>query len=470
MEQLNGLDSLLILSEFDHAPLHIGAIMVYELPSKNDKALSYANIEQLLLDVIDNTLPILKSKVAINRFSFDHPYWVTDEHFDLHNHIKQVQLDKSSGWPELHALSSAFHAAPLASDKPLWEVMLVEGLDGLAGPGSGGSAVLLKIHHALADGKTAVKLFSALHALSPERDAPLMARGLGEHAPNFTAPHWLNKYYRAYKHTVISPMKMAHQISHLSRILMKTQGSDSVKAISAPPRTPFSAMPEADRVIGHIAIPFTELTPLTESTPYSINDVAVTVIAGAMREYLSDVKGLSDAELQTLIPIDIRSGDDDNSIGNQISFAKMKLFSEVGNPQDRLQAVHEATTRVKKEHVRMGPRTLLDFANATYPTLLTHAATLAVKGGLIEKLPPMTNTVISNVPGIPVPCYLCGAKLIDYVGLGFLVPSVTLFHTISSVYSHVNISFLSCANSLNDTARYQQALQDSWLALHKSMT
>lgn len=465
MEQLNGLDSLLILSEFENCPFHIGAIMLYERPTADCDAFSENHITALLNDVIDNTLPILKSKADIDRLSLDHPYWVQDKHFNLQAHIHRQTLSRPSDWDSLHQLAAAFHAQPLTSDKPLWEVMVVEGIEAIDGLPYGGVAVLLKIHHALADGKTAMKLFSALHTLSPEADAPLLARGLGDHSPNFSAPNWLGKYSRAYWHTVSSPMKMMRQLTGLSAKMIKERPAKPTAKAKNPPRTAFTATPDADRVMGHIAIPFTEISHITENSVYTINDIAITIIAGAMREFLANTESLFNAELQAMIPIDIRHGNDDNSIGNQLSFSKIKLFSEIDNAALRLEAVHQATNQLKKTHRRMGPSALLDFTNTTYPSILTFAAGKAVKYGLFEKLPPLTNTVISNVPGIPVPCYLNGAKLVDYVGMGFLAPTITLFHVISSVYSHMNISFLSCANSLENADTYQQALQGSYQAL-----
>ncbi|NRB40168.1 MAG: DUF1298 domain-containing protein [Pseudomonadales bacterium] len=464
MEQLNGLDSLLILSDFDNTPLHIGAIMLYE---GENNAINPAKLEALLLDVIENTLPVFKSKVDINRFSLDNPYWVEDKAFDIHNHFTQQLLPKSAGWPELHQLAQEFHATALSQDKPLWEFMLVEGFEGIDGVKKG-QALLLKIHHALADGKTAVNLFAALHALSPEDDAPLMNRGLGDNVPDFSAPNWLTKYTRAYWHTISSPLKMVRHVGQLSGKI-RANRKEQDKQLPTPARTPFSIMPQADRVLGHIKLPFDEINRLTNNSVFTVNDVALTVIAGAMSEYLSATGEQPEIDLQTLIPIDIRD-DEDTSIGNQISFAKMSLFSKIEDPQLRLQAVHEATTAFKKEHLRLGPRALLDFANSTYPGLLSRLSKLAVDKGLVEKSPPVTNTIISNVPGIPVPCYLCGVQLVDYVGLGFLVPGVSLFHVISSVHSHVNISFLSCAAALKEPELYTKALQNSYQALLTTAT
>jgi hypothetical protein len=107
----------------------------------------------------------------------------------------------------------------------------------------------------------------------------------------------------------------------------------------------------------------------------------------------------------------------------------------------------------------------MSLANNTYSGFLGWLARQLINSKYIDKIPLISNTIITNVPGVPLPCYLCGAKLVDYVGLGPLIPTLSLFHVISSIESHVNISFQTCDEHVVNTIEYAEALQSSYRQL-----
>jgi hypothetical protein len=85
-----------------------------------------------------------------------------------------------------------------------------------------------------------------------------------------------------------------------------------------------------------------------------------------------------------------------------------------------------------------------------------------VSTGFIDSLPQTVNTVVTNVPGISGDAYIEGSKLVDYLGFGPLAPNMGLFHTVSSTPDHVNISFLSTAEFIDDGLAYRTSIAQSW--------
>ena len=464
MEQLHGLDSLMVLGELPNVPLHFGALFIYRpAPSLNFDA-----VKALVAAQIESHLPLLRCRFDALPISIDRPYWSEDPHFSLDAHLQRFALAKPADWAALYKVAGQFHAEPLNRQRPLWQAMYLEGLDHLTGVPKGSVALLLKIHHALVDGKAALQIFSALHSLSPDADAPLMADSQPRVEADFSPPSLWHKYSRAYWHTLAAPYQLGRQLGSqfLSPSLWRGLfGKEDNPTAVRPVQTVFNRMPDADRVMGHLRLPMCDLRRLEAATGATINDIALCVVSGAMHDYLAQQDDLPAQDLVASMPISIRDSNKDNGFGNRISMANLSLHNHSREPLARLEAIHRAThTTKQKDHHQRGD-TLLSLLDNLYPALIVWAGHRLVNSRLLESLTPFNNTVVTNVPGIREPCYLCGAELVDYLGLGLLAPTITLFHVISSVPAHVNITYLSCHASLKDEDAYRQALQHSWQQL-----
>jgi hypothetical protein len=104
----------------------------------------------------------------------------------------------------------------------------------------------------------------------------------------------------------------------------------------------------------------------------------------------------------------------------------------------------------------------LKLVDDIHPAIVLWLGQWLVSSGLIDKLPQIVNTVVTNVPGMRHDAYLAGAKLIDYLGFGPLAPNIGLFHTVSSTPDHVNISFLTTGEFMGDGSAYRAALTESY--------
>jgi diacylglycerol O-acyltransferase len=472
MRQLGGLDNLMIEGELPAIPMHICALMLYETRGKRGAERLAVALQDNFEAISHDLFPILRCRVDTLMLELDKAYWVEDTHFDQAYHVTRVALPKPRTWDALYRLFGQFHAQPLDRTRPLWQVMVVEDLDALDSVPHGSTAVFFKIHHAVMDGKSAIRLASSLHTVGQEPGSPLLAdsmpRGDVTEA-EFQAPPWWVKYGLAWWHGIEQPLEMAVTLLRLLPGLLQSEESPPGDKAQGVPRTRFNQPVTADRVVGHARMEMADLRRIEKKHHCTINDIALCAVGGALREYLLALDELPAEDLQALMPIDVRRRDKDGTMGNQVSAARVRLYTHIDDPRERLRAISEHATRRKHSGRKGASRTALALVDEIHPAIILALGHWLHETGRLEKLPPTVNTVITNVPGMPDDLYLGGARLLDYLGFGPLAPGLGLFHTVSSTRTHINISFASTAECLADGIAYREALARSCAAVTASL-
>jgi diacylglycerol O-acyltransferase / wax synthase len=462
MHQLGALDNLMIEGEIPNIPLHMSAMMIYATGGKRGVTRMYDALEQRFEGLVEKHFPILRCRVEDVAMQLDKAYWVEDAQFNLAYHIKRVALPKPNNWQQVYRLLGQFHAQPLDRARPLWEVMVVEGLDSLEGIPRGSTALFVKIHHAVMDGKGALRLLTSLHSLTPEFDAPTLVESMPEQQAqqgDFNVPSFLSKYGRAWWHAIERPFDLVATLIKLLPLLLSDNDTDHTATKRATPQTPFNRHVDADRVVGHVRLDTKQLRKLVKKQHCTINDIALCVVAGALRAYLLEENALPEDDLQTLMPIDIRREGEDGSLGNHVSVARVSLYTSISDVRERLLAISADSSHSKKRSKKPAAHAMLDLVDEIHPAIILGLGQWLISSGHMEELPLSVNTVVTNVPGLSSEAYLAGAKLVDYLGFGPLAPNIGLFHTVSSTQDHVNISFLSTAAFMGDGSAYRAALE-----------
>jgi diacylglycerol O-acyltransferase / wax synthase len=465
MEQLNALDNLMIEGELPNIPMQMSAAMLYETRGKRGANRLFDLLAGLLEDVIASQFPILRCKLEELPLQLDKAYWVEDANFSLTYHVNRVALPKPNNWQELYRLIGQFHAQPLDRSKPLWQILVVEGLDELSGIPRGSSALLLKIHHSVMDGKSALNLVSRLHASTPELESPTAqdpARAGNKGYKDYRSPTWWTKYARAWWHSIERPIDLISTLAKVIPGLLHSGNDDSRTEHHAIPHIRFNHPVAPDRVVGHVRMEMKTLRKLEKKHACTINDIAVCVIAGALRDFLEDLDELPDQDLQALMPVDVRHRNRDGDTGNHLSFARISLYTSLTSARQRLETITQGTSHSKKHSRKSESLALLELLDEIHPAVILWLGQRLVSSGYIDELPQLVNTIITNVPGMPHDAYLSGFKLLDYIGFGPLAPNMGLFHTVSSTQDHVNISFLSTDELIGDGSSYRKALERSF--------
>ena len=410
MKQLTGLDASFLYLETANAPMHISGLSIYDQSTAPGGKVRFK-------DIIEHTnnrlmgLPVMTQKLVNVPMNLDHPYWVTDGAYDPEFHIRHIALPKPGDWRQLCIVISRLHARPLDRAHPLWELYIIEGLNNVEGAPKGSFAMFSKTHHAAIDGKSGMELTAATHDLSPDYNRARKAATVSVDSQ----PSALEMVIRSQYNSIRKPFHLfsvaRNTVPGLAKVvagLSKGQLS-RVKDI---PRTRFNGSVSPHRVFDAINVPLDDVKAIKNSVPgATVNDAAITIVGGALRKYLQAHDELPEYSLAAMAPINIRS-DKDKAGGNIVATMTVQVRSDVADPLERLQAVHESSSRAKELTNAIGAKTMTDYSQFIPATLTAQAARLAGRWGLMNRMSPQFNCVITNVPGPPIPLYNTGAKMV----------------------------------------------------------
>ena len=200
----------------------------------------------------------------------------------------------------------------------------------------------------------------------------------------------------------------------------------------------------------------------------TVNDVVLTIVGGALRRYLEAKDESSIHSMVAMAPISVRRKDESKDAGNSISAMTAALGTHIEDPVARLHFVNDMTKRSKEISNAIGARELAE-ASKLAPSMISGvAARLYTRLGLANRIRPFCNTVVSNVPGPPIPIYMNGAKMVGYYGLGPVVDGVGLFHAATSYCGEMAITYTSDRKMMPDPGFYAECLYASYEALYEA--
>lgn len=213
---------------------------------------------------------------------------------------------------------------------------------------------------------------------------------------------------------VLSQLPGAGTVSQVTRDLAnRLSGGAAVPAMPrmAVPRTPFSGRITGHRRFAFVALPLEDVKQVKNAFGVTVNDVVMTVCAGALRQWLLKHDALPDQPLVAGVPFSLRTpGDEDE--GNQVTMMITTLATQIADPVERLFAVRDAMELIK-DRSSLAPARWIQEVSDMMPSALTGLAARAAFNLLAGTAGPI-NVVISNVPGPQLPLYVSGARLLAY--------------------------------------------------------
>jgi WS/DGAT/MGAT family acyltransferase len=177
LHRLGGFDSSLLRLEGPTQPMHAFSLVELDV-SEMPGGYSFQNFRDVLASRTD-ALPEFRAKLADSLFNLDTPVWVDDPEFDIDNHIHRLELPAPGGREQLHDAAARLAAQPLDRNHPLWDIWILEGVDGLDAAASGRVAAVVRTHHVFADGVTAGDLWSQFHAAAADSPPAMHVSGFG---------------------------------------------------------------------------------------------------------------------------------------------------------------------------------------------------------------------------------------------------------------------------------------------------
>jgi WS/DGAT/MGAT family acyltransferase len=467
VEQLSSIDAAFIEAETPNLPMHVSSVSVYDPSTAPQGVVRFKDIMALYEDAIYD-VPMLRRRLVQVPGNMDFPYWIEDPDFDIEFHVRHIALPQPGDWRQLYIQLARLHSRGLDMQRPLWEIYVIEGLNNLDGIPAGSFAIMQKLHHAAVDGDSVQRMFLAMHEMDPK--APARSSHRSQPLIRETRPGTLPLLLKSYQRSLVRPFKLSKALARTIGGRRRVDAARKAGELGEPvesPKSRFNGDISPHRVVTDAQFDFDELKALRHAVPgATVNDLAIAVIAGALRLYLEDKGEPVDQPLVTQIPVNIRTESQRSEHGNKITYFNVSSCSHIADPLERLQGIHQSTAAGKRELEIVGDSVNEDMADALGPHVTKAIFRLMENTGRIQALtnlmPGGPNFAFSNMPGPPVPMYLCGAELVWGIGLGPLMPNMGLFITAYSGLGRFVFGVTACRSMMPDPEFFQQCLYDAY--------
>jgi diacylglycerol O-acyltransferase len=452
--RLTTQDSLFAYFERDTAPMSIGTVGIFEGQIPYERLAEHFNSRMPLV-------PRYRHRLVPAPFGLAHPAWEPDPEFNIYHHVRRLRLPAPGSEEQLAELAGKLYSSPLSRSKPLWEVYLVEGLS------QDRSALVGKIHHCLVDGVAGVELMSVSLDISPEHSpppvsdeewnpGPIPSRGARLIGAAFDRLGQFARTAGDVQAGLLDPKKPLRRAQH---VLLGVEHMGPLFARFVP-RTPFNRRLSRQRIVDWLEMPFAEVRAIRSALGGTVNDVALTIVAGAMKRYLeAHGQSTEGVELRIMAPVNIRPDEEKMALGNRISAMFPELPLGIEDPIERLRAVRDRMEWLKKDGQPTGVDAVFQLLDLIPP------AVLRLVGGMPQIPNPVLNMVCTNVPGPMIPFYVVGHRLLAHYPLVPLAWDLGVAVCITSYDHKLFISLTADANVVQDLPALKQFFAESFKEL-----
>ena len=462
MQRLTGLDATFLYLETPANHMHVGSLAIFD-PSTVPEGYEYEKVVDLVRDRLP-LLPPFRRRLKEIPFQLNHPMWVEDPAFDIYNHMRRVAVPAPGGMPEVAELAADFMGRQLDRNKPLWEMWVVEGLE------DGNIAVLTKTHHAAIDGVSGAELTVNLLDLQAE-PAPA--------PPDDWKPDRIPSDFELVGFALASlarqPLRAAKTARRTAEALWGLRQRNRRPDVSPPP-APFSAPRTSintsitpHRTLGYLQVDLEEVKRIKNALGGTVNDVVLAACGRGLRRYFEARGEELDGPLVAMVPISVRGEDEQGAMGNKVGAMMVSLADDHDECVDQLRALSEGTKHAKDQEKAIDAATLAsDWTEFAAPSLAALAARLASRTRVFDRVRPIFNVTISNVPGPPFPLYSAGAKMTAMYPMGPITDGTGLNITVMSYMGQMFFGLLACKDIVPEVERIVDGLDEAFKELAKA--
>ena len=424
-DRLTALDNSFLLLEKPNSYMHVASTLVFEAGPlrKPEGGIDMEAIRSATAGAL-HLIPRYRQKLKYVPVE-NSPVWVDDDRFNLDYHLRHTSLPKPGSEAQLKKLSARIMQQHLDRARPLWEIWIVEGLEGDR------FAMISKVHHCMVDGVSGVDLLNTQLRPTPDRR-------IADPPPFYPRPE--PSSLELLRHELLRRLQLPvdavrdvgtfvreatdarRDLSTRLRAVGEMLGATMRRASETPLNEPIGPHRRFDWLEMEIG----EIKAVRKALGGSLNDVVLTTVTGAVQRFLRR-RGVSfdDLDFRIMAPVSVRDEGERGKLGNRVSAWVIPLPLDADDPREQLHRIAEKTQELKESKQAVGAEVLTQAADWTPSTLLALGARNATR------LLPF-NMVVTNVPGPQVPMYLHGAKLletyphvplVDRLGLGIALLS-----------------------------------------------
>jgi len=402
-DRLSAQDNSFLLFETHNLPMHVSSTMVFDSgPLRTPEGGIDFDAIRRATQAILHRVPRYRQKlhwIPLDR----HAVWVDDPRFKLDFHLRHTALPKPGSEEQLKRLAARIMAQPLDRARPLWETWVIEGLDEGAR-----FALVTKIHHCMIDGSSGVDLAHIL--LSPSAETPEPA-SIPEFIPR-PAPSRAQLWRDEATRRIALPSQMIREVRAFAQQVpdlreeLRVRGRALLNLVGTGTKadeTPMNGRIGPHRQFDWIDVPLEGLKAVRRALGCTINDIVLTAVTGAVRDYLL-YRGVHPEriEFRASAPVSVRSDKEKGRLGNRVSSWIVPLPIREAEPRRQLEQILRQTQALKETRQALGVEMMMQVAEWT-PSILLSLGARAMSGPV--------NTIVTNVPGPQFPLYLQGARL-----------------------------------------------------------
>ena len=438
-DRLTAVDASFLAQEGPNSHMHVGAVLIFEGPPPD-----YDEFCQQIRGRL-HLVPRYRQRLAVPPLETGRPLWVDDPSFNLAYHVRHTALPSPGSEDQLRALAARVHSQQLDRAKPLWETWLVQGLEGNR------FALISKTHHALVDGVAGVDLATVLFDAEP---VPVVPSHEGEPWVPQGEPSAAQLAARGLRSLVRTPFELTGRALsaatrptrtlEVAREAIEGIGEVAWAGLNPAPETPLNVPIGPHRRFVFVRNELADYKLVKDALGGTINDVVLTVVAGALRRWLR-ARGVrtEGVELRALVPVSIRGKDERNQLGNRIAAMRGPLPVYVEDPVARLAVVRKAMDGLKDSKQAVGAEVLAGVQSFAPPTVLAQASRINFSTRLF-------NLIVTNVPGPQFPLYVLGRELQDLFPIAFLPRDHALAVAIMSYNGGIDFGLLGDFDAMPD--------------------
>lgn len=467
MSQLTTVDATFLNAETGTVHPHIAGLGVVDAAACPGGGLTVEMMAGLVRERAHLAAKPLRRRLAQVPLRLDRPYWEDDPDFAPERHIREIGLPAPGNGRQLADAVAMLHETPLDRSRPLWEMVLIQGLEG------GRTGVYVKAHHAAIDGVMAAETLGALLDLSPEpRELPAddgePARAPGPFSMVGTG------LLKAAAHPLRTALSVARTAPYLDEIpgvaalpgvglvsqvvhgALRREEVPRAPRVAAPP-TPFNLPVGRRRAVAFGEVPLAEVKQIRAALGGSVNDVVMALCATALRGWLDKRGELPDGPLVAGVPVSLRKDGLEDEGGNQVSLMTAPLATHLADPAERYAAVRADLDLAKRRFAASSGSWVRELSGLLPAAIAGPVTRLAMQAPLRP-----FNLIVSNVPGPQFPLYLCGAKVLGYHPIS-VVSDLTggLNITVFSYDGTVDVGVVACRDLIPDPSEIIDHLADA---------
>lgn len=441
MRRLAGEDTQFIFQETRVQHQHTMKVVVID-PEGGHGDLTYEGFREGIRMSIPHSEPFRWKLVKVP-FRMGHPWWVDAPDLDIDYHVRRATAPSPGGKRELAEVISMIASIGLERDRPLWQAWLVDGLEG------GRIALVMKVHHSLADGMSSAQL---LLDLLDDTPAPRSAPAPLEEVPREPMPSkgWLVRDGLVHGARIVARLpRLAATTARWGRAASRQnrRGHPLAKSFAVD-KLRWNAPLTPQRWFAYETVSLSDMKRVKNEFGGSVNDVFLAMVAGGTRRYLEERGELLEVDLTASIPVSTRRPEQAREWGNRTTIWLLELATTVEDPVERLQTITARTQAARAAREERGTSLHRDYMEA-WPlwTILVNWLPTPLRR-LSKKS--SYSLIASSVPGPKAPLYANGARVTEVISMGPLVMDLGLNVTGWSYCDDFTLGAVGCREHIPD--------------------